>query len=102
MHDPIELTLSISDIPKIAYWKNNEGKVMLTIQVCERQKPSEKGSTHYATIYDKDAKEKKYIAHGKFKPYVPQPVNDSDLPPTGDDIEDAQVVNNESKDDLPF
>lgn len=70
---------------------------MLTINVCERQNPSEKGSTHYATIYDKEAKEKKYIAHGKFKPYVAKEVTDSDLPPTGDQIEDAQVV-----DDTPF
>lgn len=101
MHDNIELTISISDIPKGVYWKNNEGKVMLTIQVCERQKPSEKGSTHYATIYDKEAKEKKYIAYGKFKPYVPQPVNDSDLPPSSDDIEDAKVVSGD-KEDLPF
>ena len=97
MHDNIELTISISDIPKGVYWKNNEGKVMLTIQVCERKKPSEKGSTHYATVYDKEVREKKYIAHGKFKPYMPQAVNDSDLPPNGDQIEDAQVVN-----DTPF
>lgn len=93
MHDPIELTITISDIPKTAYWKTNDGKVMLTIQVGERQSPSEKGNTHYATIYDKIAKEKKYIAYGKFKPYTPKEVSDSDMPPGADDIEDAQVVN---------
>ena len=96
-HEPIDVTICISDLNKAHYWKTNDGKVMLTVKVAERQKPSEKGMTHYVKIYDKVAKESTYCGYGKFAPFTPKEVSDRDLPPGADDIEDAVVVS-----DLPF
>lgn len=92
MHDPIEININISKIPKGRYWKLGED-VMLTVVVGERQQPSEKGYTHHASYYDKEKKETNYVGFGKFKPYEKKEVADSELPPTSvDDITDAEIV----------
>lgn len=96
MHDPILININISQIPKTHYWKMPDGSVMLTVKVCERKEPSEKGMTHYARIYDKVEKEKIFCGFGKFEPFKPTEINDSDLPPGADDIEDADVISETS------
>ena len=94
-------SICVSDIPKSAIKKADNGKLYINIVIAERREEGKYGETH--TIYmsqsreERDAKmEKCYIGNGKA--YQPKEVT----PITTEAIEEAPVISDAEADDLPF
>lgn len=54
--------LNLSRIPKELIFTNKAGEKIVYIDVTERRSPGKYGETHSVTIYDKNSKQKIYIA----------------------------------------
>lgn len=91
MGSVLNVKINTSKVPRENYFKGEKG-VYLDFQISERKEPTQYGQTHTVYLKDKKTGEKIYIGDATLKVFESQPVNDSDLPPTSDQIEDAQVI----------
>lgn len=99
MADFITASLCVSNIPREAIKKAENGKMYVSVVIAEGKEPDAYGNTHYIylsqTKEQREAKEKKiYIGNGKA--YQPQP----QVPVSAEDVAAMPSVTEE--DDLPF
>lgn len=97
MADFIRCSLCLTDIPKEAIRKAENGKLYLSIVVCEKKEADQYGNTHYIALSQtkeqREAGEKRvYLGDGKA--YVP-------ATPKVEDV-DAMPAAGAEVDDLPF
>lgn len=102
MGQVINCKINTTKVPRHLYFKGEKG-VYLDFTIAERREPTQFGQTHTIYAYDKSTGEKIYFGDGTVKEFgVSQPINESDLPPGAEDVEDAEVVKSHPDDDLPF
>lgn len=101
MADFITASICVSNIPKEAIKKADNGKMYISIVIAEGKEPDAYDNTHYIylsqTKEQRDAKEKKiYIGNGKaYQPKATAPV-------TVEQVAEMPAISAEDVDDLPF
>lgn len=101
MADFITASICVSNIPKEAIKKADNGKMYISIVIAESKEPDAYENTHYIylsqTKEQREAKEKKiYIGNGKA--YQPKAVT----PVTAEQVAEMPAISAEEADDLPF
>ena len=86
-------------IPKECLTKLGEDTGIF-IDVVERQRPSDKGYTHYVSVWNPDKKERVYIGNLKPEPFSQRASQDAAPAPAP--VTAPVTVGEDDTDDLPF
>lgn len=101
MADFITASICVSNIPKEAIKRAENGKMYISIVIAQSNEPDAFGNTHYIYMSqsreEREAKAKRtYIGNGKA--YQPQ----TTAPVTAEQVNDMPTISQEEADGLPF